>query len=166
MPTFRSFLVRMPSDLRYWTVLDPAHRVVVEADDFLLHHRLGRDGAESTSQAYAASLALFFDWAASVRTPWRESAPYLGRFVYWLQHYRPDQTTTMGYYRVTEKRVRQAVDQVAQHQFDSQGHRVFADIAGLVAEEHARLRVGQNRRAVRRVHRAIKRQSWWPCLPL
>lgn len=51
--------------------------------------------------------------------------------------------TTMGYYRVTEKRVRQAVNQVAQHQFDSQGRRVFADIAGLVAEEHARLRVGQ-----------------------
>ena len=51
--------------------------------------------------------------------------------------------TTMGYYRVTEKRVRQAVNQVAQHQFDSQGCRVFADIAGLVAEEHARLRVGQ-----------------------
>ncbi|MGX9901188.1 hypothetical protein ACW0JT_17395 [Arthrobacter sp. SA17] len=72
-------------------MLDPAHRVVVEADDFLLHHRLGRDGAESTSQSYAASLALFFDWAASIRKPWRESAPYLGRFVYWLQHYRPDQ---------------------------------------------------------------------------
>lgn len=44
---------------------------------------------------------------------------------------------------VTEKRVRQAVNQVAQHQFDSQGRRVFADIAGLVAEEHTRLRVGQ-----------------------
>lgn len=91
MASFRSFLVRMPSELRYWTVLDPAHRVVVEADDFLLHHRLGRDGAESTSQSYAASLALFFDWASSIRKPWRESAPYLGRFVYWLQHYRPDQ---------------------------------------------------------------------------
>ncbi|MEA5456930.1 tyrosine-type recombinase/integrase [Sinomonas sp. JGH33] len=51
--------------------------------------------------------------------------------------------TTMGYYRVTEKRVRHAVNQVAQHQFDSQGRRVFADVAGLVAEEHARLRVGQ-----------------------
>lgn len=51
--------------------------------------------------------------------------------------------TTMGYYRVTEKRVRKAVNQVAQHQFDNQGRRVFADIAGLVAEEHARLRVGQ-----------------------
>lgn len=90
MATFRSFPVRTPSEFRYWTVLDPAHRVVVEADDFLLHHRLGRDGAESTSQSYAASLALFFDWAASIRKPWRESAPYLGRFVYWLQHYRPD----------------------------------------------------------------------------
>jgi len=91
---FRSFLVRMPSELRYWTVLDPAQHVVVEADDFLLHHRLGRDGAESTSQSYAASLALFFDWAASIRKPWQESPPYLGRFVYWLQHYRPDQIAT------------------------------------------------------------------------
>ncbi|MFF1252697.1 tyrosine-type recombinase/integrase [Pseudarthrobacter sp. NPDC058329] len=91
MATFRSFQVIMPSELRYWTVLDPAYRVVVEADDFLLHHRLGRDGAESTSQSYAASLALFFDWAASIRKPWRESGPYLGRFVYWLQHYRPEQ---------------------------------------------------------------------------
>jgi hypothetical protein len=81
----------MPSELRYWTVLDPSHRVVVEADDFLLHHRLGRDGAESTSQSYAASPALFFAWAVSIRKPWRETAPYLGRFVYWLQHYRPDQ---------------------------------------------------------------------------
>jgi integrase/recombinase XerD len=83
--------VILPSELRYWTVLDPAFRVVVEADDFLLHHRLGQDGAESNSQSYATSLALFFDWATSIRKPWRESAPYLGRFVYWLQHYRPDQ---------------------------------------------------------------------------
>lgn len=81
----------LPSELRYWTVLDSAYRVVVEADDFLLHHRLGRDGAESTSQSYATSLALFFDWAASIRKPWQESAAHLGRFVYWLQHYRPDQ---------------------------------------------------------------------------
>jgi integrase/recombinase XerD len=94
MATFRSFPVTLPSGVRYWTVLDPAHRLVVEADDFLLHHRLGRDGAESTSQAYAASLALFFEWAASVRKQWRETGPYLGRFVYWLQHYRPDQVTS------------------------------------------------------------------------
>lgn len=57
MVTFRSFTVSLPSEFRYWTMLDPAHRVVVEADDFLLHHRLGRDGAQSTSQSYAASLA-------------------------------------------------------------------------------------------------------------
>ncbi|MBT2523638.1 hypothetical protein [Arthrobacter sp. ISL-28] len=95
--------MRLPSDFRYWTVLDPAYRVVVEADDFLLHHRFGRDGAESTSQSYAASLALFFDWAASIRKPWRESAPYLGRFVYWLQHYRPDQVAAR---RTTDRFIR------------------------------------------------------------
>ena len=66
MATFRPFRVIMPSELRYWTVLDPTYRVVVEADDFLLHHRLGRDGAGSTSQSYATSLALFFDRAASI----------------------------------------------------------------------------------------------------
>jgi integrase len=50
---------------------------------------------------------------------------------------------TLAYYRVTEKRVRRAVDQVALHQYDAQGRRVFAEIAGLVTDEHARIRVGQ-----------------------
>uniref|UniRef100_UPI003F4949EE hypothetical protein n=1 Tax=Paenarthrobacter ureafaciens TaxID=37931 RepID=UPI003F4949EE len=91
MAGFRSFQVTLPSELRYWTVVDSAYRMVVEVDDFQLHQRLGRDGAESTSQSYATSLALFLNWASSVGRPWRESAPYLGRFVYWLQYYRPDQ---------------------------------------------------------------------------
>ena len=51
--------------------------------------------------------------------------------------------TTLGYYRVTEKRVRAAVDRVSSHQFDNQGRRVMADIRGLLADEHARMRVGQ-----------------------
>lgn len=51
--------------------------------------------------------------------------------------------TTLGYYRVTEQRVRKAVDQVAQHQFDGQGRPIIARVAGLLADEHARLRVGQ-----------------------
>lgn len=93
MASFRSFPVSLPSGVRYWTVLDPTHRLVVEADDFLLHHRLGRDGAESTSQSYSASLALYFEWAGSIGKPWRETATYLGRFVYWLQHYRQNQVT-------------------------------------------------------------------------
>jgi integrase len=51
--------------------------------------------------------------------------------------------TTAGYYRVTETRVRGAVDRVARHQFDGHGRRVFHNIASLLADEHARLRVGQ-----------------------
>jgi Phage integrase family len=51
--------------------------------------------------------------------------------------------TTLGYYRVSEKRVRVAIDRVSGHQFDSQGRRVFLDVRGLLADEHARMRVGQ-----------------------
>ncbi len=51
--------------------------------------------------------------------------------------------TTLGYYRVTEKRVRAAVDRVSTHQFDNQGRRVLHGIRGLLADEHARMRVGQ-----------------------
>ena len=51
--------------------------------------------------------------------------------------------STLGYYRITEKRVRAAVDRVSAHQFDGQGRRVFRQIGGLLADEHARMRVGQ-----------------------
>jgi integrase len=51
--------------------------------------------------------------------------------------------TTVGYYQVTEKRVRVAIDRVSAHQFDGQGRRVFHGIHGLLTEAHARMRVGQ-----------------------
>lgn len=51
--------------------------------------------------------------------------------------------TTAGYYRVTEKRVRAAVDRVSAHQVDGHGRRVFGQLSGLLAHEHARIRVGQ-----------------------
>ncbi len=51
--------------------------------------------------------------------------------------------TTLGYYRVTEKRTRAAIDRVSAHQFDGQGRRVFHGIHGLLAHEHARMRIGQ-----------------------
>ena len=86
----RAFLVRLPSGCRYWTVLDDAFRPHPEVDEFLLHVRLGRDGAESTTQSYAISLALFLQWCASIRKDWRDAGPQLGRFVYWLQHDRAD----------------------------------------------------------------------------
>ena len=51
--------------------------------------------------------------------------------------------TTAGYYRITETRIRAAIDRVARHQFDAAGRRVFHDITGLLADEQARMRIGQ-----------------------
>ncbi|MFY2859683.1 tyrosine-type recombinase/integrase [Mycobacterium sp. THU-M104] len=51
--------------------------------------------------------------------------------------------TTLAYYRVTEKRVRSAIEDVSRHQFDGQGRPVLTAVAGLLADEHTRMRVGQ-----------------------
>lgn len=45
--------------------------------------------------------------------------------------------------RVTEKRTREAIDRVSTHQFDGSGNRVFQGVTKLLADEHARMRVGQ-----------------------
>jgi integrase/recombinase XerD len=65
MRRFRPFQGRLPSDDRYWTVVDAAYRPVAEEDEWLLNVRLGRDCAESTTEAYARSLGLFLDWCAA-----------------------------------------------------------------------------------------------------
>lgn len=90
MQGFRSFRVTLPSGIRYWTVLDSNYRPVFEADEFLLHQRLGLDRAESTTEAYATAVALFLQWSTQSGVPWQRAANHLGRFVYWLQHYRAD----------------------------------------------------------------------------
>jgi len=59
-----------------------------------------------------------------------------------LMSHRSMRTTT-GYYRITETRIRAAIDRVARHQFDAAGQRVFTGIAGLLTDEHARMRIGQ-----------------------
>ncbi|MFP1627745.1 tyrosine-type recombinase/integrase [Streptomyces sp. 5K101] len=51
--------------------------------------------------------------------------------------------TTQGYYRVTEKRTRSAVDKLVSHQFDRHGNRVWTEARQLLGHEHARLRIGQ-----------------------
>lgn len=51
--------------------------------------------------------------------------------------------TTLTYYRISEKRTREAVDRVSIHQFDGSGRKVFQGITQLLAEEHVRIRVGQ-----------------------
>lgn len=91
--TFRSFLVVLPSGLRYWTVIDGDYRPVAEADDFLLHQRVGMDRAESTTAAYATSVALFLQWCRQLGLDWRRAPAFMGRFVYWLQHAAPDRVS-------------------------------------------------------------------------
>ena len=77
-------MVRLPSGVRYWTVLDEDLAVVPVADSFLRQVRFGRDGAESTTKAYAGGIALFLRWCARSGRGWEAGAGQLGLFMTWL----------------------------------------------------------------------------------
>jgi integrase/recombinase XerD len=85
----RAFPVRMPSGQRYWTVLDEDLHVVGVADGFLRHQRFGRDGAESTTKAYAHAIALFLRWCARTGRGWQAGVEQFGLFMTWLAHSGP-----------------------------------------------------------------------------
>ena len=85
----RAFPVRLPSGVRYWTVLDDELAVVPVADGFLRHVRLGRDGAESTTKSYANSIALFLRWCARSGRTWQAGAEQLALFMTWLTYAGP-----------------------------------------------------------------------------
>jgi integrase len=85
----RAFAVRLPSGVRYWTVLDEDLSVVGEADAFLRHVRFGRDGSELTTRSYAGGIALFLRWCARSGRHWHGGVEHLGLFITWLQHARP-----------------------------------------------------------------------------
>jgi hypothetical protein len=85
----RAFPVRLPSGVRYWTVLDEELQVVPVADSFLRHVRFGRDGAESTTKAYAGAVALFLRWCARTGRSWQGGVEQFGLFVVWLGHAGP-----------------------------------------------------------------------------
>jgi integrase/recombinase XerD len=85
----RVFPVRLPSGVRYWTVVDEELLVVPAADSFLRQVRFGRDGAESTTKAYAGSIALFLRWCARTGRDWQAGAGQLGLFMTWLVHAGP-----------------------------------------------------------------------------
>ncbi len=85
----RAFMVRLPSGAGYWTVLDEELAVVPFADAFLRHLRFGRDGAESTTRAYAGAIALFLRWCARTGKDWQAGAEQLGLFMTWLAHAGP-----------------------------------------------------------------------------
>jgi integrase/recombinase XerD len=86
----RAFQVRLPSGQRYWTVLNEDLNVVRVADDFLRHQRLGRDGAESTTKAYAHAIALFLRWCARTGRSWQAGVEHVSLFMTWLAHAGPD----------------------------------------------------------------------------
>ena len=85
----RAFPVRLPSGERYWTVLDEDLAVVAVADSFLRQVRFGRDGAESTTRAYAGSIALFLRWCAGSGRSWAAGIEQFGLFMTWLAHAGP-----------------------------------------------------------------------------
>ncbi|MEV5086254.1 hypothetical protein AB0K74_48985, partial [Streptomyces sp. NPDC056159] len=65
----RAFPVRLPSGVRYWTVVDEDFVVVPEADVFLRHVRFGRDQAELTTRMYAGHVALYLCWCERAAAP-------------------------------------------------------------------------------------------------
>jgi hypothetical protein len=85
----RAFPVKMPSGVRYWTVLDGELAVVGPADAFLRHVRFGRDGAELTTKAYAGGIALFLRWCRRTGRDWLSGVEQLGLFIVWLRYAGP-----------------------------------------------------------------------------
>ncbi len=82
----RVFPVRLPSGVRYWTVLDESLVVVAAADAFLRYVRFGRDGSELTTRAYAGGIVLYLRWCARSGRDWRCGATDFGLFIVWLRH--------------------------------------------------------------------------------
>jgi integrase/recombinase XerD len=82
-------MIQLPSGARYWTVLDEELSVVAAADSFLRQVRFGRDGAESTTRAYAGGIALFLRWCARTERDWQAGIGQLGLFMTWLLHAGP-----------------------------------------------------------------------------
>jgi hypothetical protein len=88
----------LPSGQRYWSVLDEDLQVVADedlqvvavADGFLRQQRFGRDGAESTTKAYAYAVALFLRWCARTGRCWQVGAEHVALFMTWLAHAGPD----------------------------------------------------------------------------
>jgi integrase/recombinase XerD len=85
----RAFPVSLPSGQRYWTVLDEDLQVVGVADEYLRHLRFGRDAAESTTKAYAHSIALFLRWCARSGRSWQAGVEQFALFMTWLAHAAP-----------------------------------------------------------------------------
>jgi integrase len=74
-------------------VLDEDLQVVGVADGFLRHQRFGRDGAESTTKAYAHAIALFLRWCVRTGRSWQGGVERFGLFMTWLAHAGPQSSS-------------------------------------------------------------------------
>jgi integrase/recombinase XerD len=92
----RAFPVSLPSGQRYWTVLDEDLQMVGVADGFLRHQRFGRDGAESTTKAYAHAIALFLRWCVRTGRSWPAGIEQFPLFMTWLAHAGPAASGVSG----------------------------------------------------------------------
>jgi integrase/recombinase XerD len=92
----RAFPLKLPSGQRYWTVIDDDLQVVDVADAFLRHQRFGRDGAESTTKAYAHAIVLFLRWCRCSGRSWEAGVEQLGSFMTWLAHAGPAASGVAG----------------------------------------------------------------------
>lgn len=77
--------MRLPSGVRYWTVVDENYAVVPDADAFLRHVRFGRDQEELTTRTYAGHVSLYLRWCARTGRDWRAGAEEFGLFLVWLK---------------------------------------------------------------------------------
>ena len=59
------------------------------ADGFLRRQRFGRDGAESTTKAYAHAIALFLRWCARTGRSWQAGVEQFASFMTLLAHAGP-----------------------------------------------------------------------------
>ena len=78
---YRSFRVRLPSGVSYWTVLNSDLCVVDVPDQFLRHLRFALDAAESTIEMYAGATALYMRWCGETGREWTTGAKHLGVFM-------------------------------------------------------------------------------------
>lgn len=85
----RAFVVKLPSEARYWTVVDDDLVVIGDADDYLRHLRFGRDAAELTTKSYAGGIALFLRWCECTGRHWHVGVEHLGLFMTWLGYAAP-----------------------------------------------------------------------------
>lgn len=107
----RAFPLRLPSGLRYWTVLDDNLVPVEIADRFLRHQRLGKDRAELTTRTYAGSVALYLRWCELSGRRWQDAPGELALFMLWLRYGTADRPELEGVPRVVrgERRVNQVL---------------------------------------------------------